>query len=274
MPDFDLDTLINLLKNAVALATAFLLYGNSEYPVSSFIKGKVEVIDRTESQKPLFFDLESNTTLNSNKLLATGKGSRVELRKNDDYWRLGSLSVCRWLKPDSFWLHSGSALFCTKEEREIHIGSRETKATFKGKGTIIVEATSNGGLKVIPLEVAGTLSTEKGGIKDLIGGRLLIVLGNPTEFGDAYDIDILLMLKTSRLINAFPTPLPTFQKIGLSVYVQDLKLKGKYDALIGDATTNENLQLWKFGKNTGVESSATKSPESKKGFFKSFFGKE
>ena len=53
-----------------------------------------------------------------------------------------------------------------------------------------------------------------------------------------------------------------------------MKLRGKYDALIGDATTNENLQLWKFGKNTGVEPSTSQSPESKKGFFQSFFGKE
>ena len=57
----------------------------------------------------------------------------------------------------------------------------------------------------------------------------------------------MLMVKSSRLINAFP-PLPTFEQIGLAIYVQELKLKGKYDALIGDATTNENLQLWKFGE--------------------------
>ena len=247
MLDFNLFNFLNLFRNAVVLTTAFLLYGKSEYPTTSYIMGKVEVIDKTQPQKPLFYDLKSNTTVNSNKLLATGKGSRVELRKNDDYWRLGSLSVCKWVKPNSFWLHSGSALFCTIEEKEIHIGSRETNATFKGKGTIIIEATSNGGLKVIPLEVTGTLTTEKGGNKDLIGGRLLLVLGNPTEFGDAYDIDIMLMLKSSRLINAFPSALPTFERIGLAVYVQELKLKGKYDALIGDATTHENLQLWKFG---------------------------
>jgi len=44
--------------------------------------------------------------------------------------------------------------------------------------------------------------------------------------------------------------------------------------LIGDATTNENLQMWKFGKKAGVKPSTSQSPQSKKGFFKSFFGKE
>ena len=28
---------------------------------------------------------------------------------------------------------------------------------------------------------------------DIIGGRMLLVLGNPTYFGDAYDIDIMLL---------------------------------------------------------------------------------
>ena len=270
MPDSNLLTLTKLFTNAVVFTTAFLLYGESEYPVTSFIKGKVEVINKTDPKNPQFFDLESNTTIDSNKLLATGKGSRFELRQNNDYWRLGSLSVCRWKDPNSFWLHSGSALFCTTEETKIHIGSRETNATFRGKGTIIIEATSNGGFKIIPLEAKGTLSTEKGGVKDLIGGRLLLVLGNPTEFGDAYDIDIMLLLKSSRLINAFPSALPTFERIGLAVYVQELKLKGKYDALIGDATTNENLQLWKFGNKTGNQPKEAGSP---KGFFGKFFNK-
>ena len=100
---------------------------------------------------------------------------------------------------------------------------------------------------------------------------MLFILGQPSEFGDAYDIDLMLLVKSSRLINYFPNPLSTFDQIGLAIYVQQLKLKGKYDALIGDATTNENLQLWKFGKNTGVQSSTHQSPEGKKGFFQSFF---
>ena len=247
MLDSNLIDFKHFLQIAVVSTTAFFLYGKPTYPVPSFIKGKVEVIDKTDPNNPRFLDLESNTTIDSDKLIATGKGSRVELRNNKDYWRVGSSSVCKWTSPNHLWLHSGSALFCVTEVSEIHIGSRETNATFRGKGTIIIEATSNGGFKLIPLEAKGTLSTERGGTKELVGGRLLLVLGNPTEFGDAYDIDIMLMLKSSRLINAFPSPLPTFERIGLAVYVQELKLKGKYDALIGDATTNENLQLWKFG---------------------------
>ena len=135
-----------------------------------------------------------------------------------------------------------------QQDGDFTFSTREANATFSGSGTIIIEATTNGGFKFIPLEAKGTIRTPKGDAHDVRGGRLLLVLGKPTRFGDAFDIDIMLLLKSSRLVNAFPDPLPTFDKIGLAIYVQELKLKGKYDALIGDATTNENLQMWKFGK--------------------------
>jgi len=32
------------------------------------------------------------------------------------------------------------------------------------------------------------------------------------------------------------------------LYIQQLKLKGKYNALIGDAHTDDELQIWAFGE--------------------------
>lgn len=234
------------LPIAAVYTAAIFLYGkNNEV---TYINGKVEVIDSTKSDADSIFDLEKNATILPKHVVATGKGSRMELLQNDVRWRLGSLSVGRWLSKKSFWLHSGSALFCSDKVEDFTISTRETNATFSGRGTIIIEATTNGGFKFIPLEAKGTISTDSGDSKEVVGGRLLLVLGKPNRFGDAYDLDILLLLKSSRLVNAFPSPLPTFEKIGLALYVQELKLKGKYNALIGDATTNENLQMWKFGQ--------------------------
>jgi len=59
----------------------------------------------------------------------------------------------------------------------------------------------------------------------------------------------LLLIKSSRLINSFPTALPSMKRISLSVYAQQLRMKGKYNALIGDAPTNDNLQMWAFGED-------------------------
>lgn len=230
-----------------AVFTAAIFLDGQQKRVS-YLTGKVEIIDSEIAGPESISDLEINATILPKHVLATGKGSRIALRHNDVRWRLGSLSVGRWFPNNSFWLHSGSALFCSSEDGDFTFSTREANATFSGSGTIIIEATANGGFKFIPLEAKGTIRTPKGDAQDVRGGRLLLVLGKPTRFGDAFDIDIMLLLKSSRLVNAFPDPLPTFDKIGLALYVQELKLKGKYDALIGDATTNENLQMWKFGK--------------------------
>ena len=43
------------------------------------------------------------------------------------------------------------------------------------------------------------------------------------------------------------------KRISLAVYAQQLKLKGKFNALIGDAPTDDNLQMWAFGKEDSEE---------------------
>ena len=225
---------------AAGSPVAFLF---SQSPIVSYVKGKVEyvVLDGDKGKK--IDDLEINSFVLPNHLIATGKGSRTELHQGNIIWRLGSLSVGKWLSKNSFWLHSGSSLFCTTEVKTIHLSSVESNATFEGKGTVIIEATSNGGFKFIPLECEGTLTTQSGGMKEIIEGQMVLVLGNPAEYGNAFDLDLVLLLRSSRLINSFPVPLPTFDQIGLAIYIQQLKIRGKYDALIGDATSNENLQM-------------------------------
>jgi len=39
------------------------------------------------------------------------------------------------------------------------------------------------------------------------------------------------------------------KKIGLAVYSQQLRIKNKYNALIGDAPTDKNLQMWVPGSS-------------------------
>ena len=211
----------------------------------SFINGSVEAVNENNNSVTI---PQINQTIYPNLLYGTGKGSRFEYLYNDITWRVGSLSFIKFPSENTFFIHSGSALFCTNNKNiDLEITSRNSKATFSGSGTIIIESLENGGFKIIPLEVDGFIKTDKDPSKELFGGRMLLVLGNPSYLGNAYDIDILLLLQSSRLINNFPTPLSTFDQVGLAIYVQQLKLKGKYDALIGDAKTETTLQIWGFG---------------------------
>ena len=261
--------LIKTILSAAVFTAAFFLSG--ETPTLTFKSGRVDAVDLSLKNQFEPFQIDLNHSLTPNLLIATGAQGRIESIVNDKFWRLGSESMGTWYSDSNFWLNSGSALFCTEIPQTIQFSTTESNATFQGRGTIILEATKNRGFKFIPLEGKGTITTEEGGTKEIIGGRMLLILGKPTYFGDAYDIDIMLLLKSSRLINSYPTPLPTFKKMGLAIYIQELKLEGKYDTLIGDATTNENLQLWKFGK---AKDSDPKQSTPKKGFLGRLFGSD
>ena len=180
--------------------------------------GTVECISRGKDNSNLIAKVDLNSSLIENQLIATGKGSRAEVRFDNFIWRIGSLSVAKWKGEKKFWIHSGSFLFCLPKSTLCEFSSSKAKCLVQAKGTFIVEATTNGGFKLIPLEAKGFNKTENGDKKELIGGRLLLFLVIQPNL-EMRDIDIMLMLKSSRLINAFPSP-PTFERIGLAVYVR------------------------------------------------------
>jgi hypothetical protein len=212
----------------------------------TFLSGTVESLNETNSSVNI---AQADSPINPNLFYGTGKGSRFEVNNPSYIARVGSLSFVRFISDNEIYIHSGSFLFCSKYKKfHLKIRSRKSSATFVGSGTFIIDCLENGGFKFIPLECEASLSTDKHPTKKLIEGQLLLVVGSPSYLGNAYDIDIMLLLQSSRLINNFPSPLPTFDQIGLAIYVQNLKLKGKYDALIGDAKTEKSLQIWGFGE--------------------------
>lgn len=215
----------------------------------SFQKGNISLVNsnQTDSITPFW---ENEQKIDSLYFISTSNGSRFELKSNDTIWRVGSQSFVRFESQQQVWIHSGSLLLCLESEKTINFKSRTSDATFTGKGTIIIECLENGGFKFIPLEGDGVLKTVKDAPFPILGGRLVLVLGNPSYLGSSYDIDLMLLLQSSKLINYFPSPLSTFDQIGLALYIQQLKLKGKYNALIGDATTDNELQIWAFGEKS------------------------
>ena len=168
---------------------------------------------------------------------------------NDQFQvRIGSNSIFAF-DNDSISITKGSLLLYKKNDDPITIQSELSSLKTTGQFTAIIECTSNGGFKFIPLEGKGEIIPDKGESKEIYRGRLTMVLGSPSKLGNAYDIDLLLLLKSSRLINSFPTPLPSMKRISLSIYAQKLRMKGKYNALIGDAPSDDNIQMWAFGED-------------------------
>ena len=191
---------------------------------------------------------DQNSTLRNGDSLHTKEQSLCELSNKDLQIRLGSNTIVD-IKNNEISLTKGTVLIYKKSEHNLSIKSKQSNLTTDGQYTAIVDCTSNGGFKFIPLEGKGLIIPEKGDSKEIFRGRLTMILGSPSQLGSAYDIDLLLLLKSSRLINAFPTTLPSIKRISLAIYAQQLRIKGKYNALIGDAPTDDNLQMWAFGED-------------------------
>jgi hypothetical protein len=191
---------------------------------------------------------EQNATIEYGDSIHTKEQSLCELKNKELHIRLGSNSILE-VKDGELLITKGNILINNKSGSELSITSELSTLKTEGQFTAIIDCTSNGGFKFIPLEGKGKIIPEHGKTKDIYRGRLTMIIGSPSQLGSAYDIDLLLLLKSSRLINSFPTPLPSLKRISLSVYAQQLRMKGKYNALIGDAPTNDNLQMWAFGED-------------------------
>ena len=215
----------------------------------SYSFGDSWLIDKTKEGKPSPLKLDENSTLGQNTPIHCKDGALCEFIREGYLIRLGAKSIFEYSANNIISLSKGSMLIGVEETKNITIQSAFSKLQVKGRFTAIVDCTSNGGFKFIPLEGKGQVIPEQGEPKDIFRGRLTMVMGSPSKLGNAYDIDLLLLLKSSRLINSFPTPLPTMKRISLSIYAQQLRLKGKFNALIGDAPTDDNLQMWAFGED-------------------------
>ena len=189
--------------------------------------------------------LSGGESFERGNFLTTGPDSYGELSGEfPRLIRLGSNSILEWQSLREWKLYEGSTLFCLEFDNTITLNSKNSSTDITGPTTFISECTSNGGLKFIILSGSPTLKNSTKSIK-LPGGRLVLVTSS--SFGNAYDIDLLLLLQSSRLFAGFENPLPSMKKIGLAVFAQHTKLKGKYNALIGDATSDKDLQLYIMG---------------------------
>jgi hypothetical protein len=264
------------MRLLIFLSALFIYAESLTATTTSYIAGKVEIIDSNLTGRNSISLLEINSTIAINQVVCTGRNSRTQIHNGSTILRLGANTVFKQEEIGSYWIHSGSLLFCSTVPTTVLFSSLQSSATFEGRGTIIIETTGNGGFKLIPLEAKGHFNTAKDGKKEAKAGQLLFVVDNPSNFGDAYDIDLMLMLRSSLLINFFPDPLPTFERIGLAIYSQELKLKGKYDALIGNAPTKDKVQLWAFEKGQGFSREnnppKSKSTSQKKGYLGRLFG--
>jgi len=187
--------------------------------------------------------------------LGTSNESLLELvfrmSKGSAQIRLGSSSGIEVQTDGSYKLHRGSFLFCHKNNHSWMIKTEENSILINGTGTWMTECLTSG-LKVILLE--GEITVQNGiKSKVLKSGDLVLVSAGTSMISKPMQIELPLLIGTSRLIKQFPQPLPSKSKLVSAAKVQALRIKKRYEAFVGDVKKDRKLQLWTPTSKTSLD---------------------
>lgn len=116
----------------------------------------------------------------------------------------------------------------------------------QGSGTWMIEVTSLG-FKVIILEGKLKVNGYKG-IQVAKPGKLLLVTDKEGKISQELEVELPLLLGTSRLVNRFPSKLPSHSRLISAAQVQAIRMKKKYEAMVGDVSDDRKLQIWEIKK--------------------------
>lgn len=164
---------------------------------------------------------------NSHCLVRVGAGSEVEI--------LADLSLC---------LSRGSVLVQPRNGKvRLELSTKKAAFSVSGTGCFVVEATSNGGCKVISLSDSIDVLAKSNASSKIAPGNLLFVVPEETGFGPRLDVDLNVFRLTSGLVNGFDMPLESLPSIKTAAFRQSFKIKGRTNALIGDAKSSKNYDV-------------------------------
>jgi len=110
----------------------------------------------------------------------------------------------------------------------------------------MLEATPIG-FKVIILEGKLTFIEDKTPQR-FKPGDLILVSDLEGKISQDLEIELPLLLGTSRLLNHFPELLPSHSRLISAAQVQAMRMKKKYEAMIGDISEDRKLKIWELKK--------------------------
>ena len=178
------------------------------------------------------------------------KNSYLEIHQRENHHtsiiRLGKSTGLEFSEKHQIYLFQGAALLSHRVYTKWSIHSPDSQFTIQGKGTWMMEATPLG-FKVIILEGSlGLTSNDK--IESFQPGDLILVTDQEGKISQDLEIELPLVLGTSKLLNHFPDLLPSHSRLISAAQVQAMRMKKKYEAMIGGVRTNRKLEIWQIPK--------------------------
>jgi len=243
---------LNLL---IFLSILFLSLGypslaySEESPRISFVMGNAFAVSKNQPDKLKKLEQSQNIGVEIPYSVVTSKESFLEISQLSNEYpftvRLGQSTALEVRDSSKFFLFKGSILLADKGHHSWFIESNTSQISMIGSGTYIVESTSLG-FKLIILEGEFELDNQAGR-NSLSSGDLALIIGKESGISQGLQIELPLILSTSRLINFFPNELPTHLRLLSAAQVQVLRMKTKYDAFIGGVSQDKKLRVWKVG---------------------------
>ncbi|MEC8791619.1 MAG: hypothetical protein VXX29_10345 [Verrucomicrobiota bacterium] len=219
-----------------------------EVQVTHIVGDSFVSTSRNEGEKPIPLVLGDKFKRTSPFAILVAKGSYAEMTlQTEAILRIGQQSVIEFRNPNYLRIFNGSALLLLSKQQSLNLETNGIKIQLTGRGTLMFESPKGKNLKIIMLEGKALLSSAKAKQSLQAGELVLVQAGNP-DSGQTINVDLPLLLATSRLINNFSAPLPSQSKLISAAKVQAVRLKKRYEALIGNTNDQNQLRLWALRK--------------------------
>ena len=145
----------------------------------------------------------------------------------------------------SIALRSGALLADWRTPGVLRLEGFDAKLRVSGKCVLFVQATTNGGLKIIGLAGRAIIETIHSGGRtiELFPGELVFAKPLEKGFSDKLDVNLKTLVATSALIHEFPDLGRLRRELAKAVLEQDVLISKRYRALVGDARTPDTFDI-------------------------------
>ena len=166
------------------------------------------------------------------------------LNKDEIQLRVGKSSVFEFLSPTHIDVMQGSFLLYHKNHLNWKISLNDSTISLAGRATWMIEKTKSGDLKIILLEGEGFVRLGEEEKKLNFGELLLFQTSSKNELSQTINLELSLLLATSKLINNYQTDLYSKPRLVSAAKVQIVRLKRRYQALVGGTNEKSELRMW------------------------------
>lgn len=246
---------MRLLRSRFTLCIFILLFAHkgTAFPFSPIVRsslGEAFLVLKNNPSTPIL--LEENQTIDAtlpySAVTPVDSYLEIESPSSETFsgfsLRLGQSSGIEIRKPTSFYIFKGTFLVADKSTRQWMFESNSSVIQINGSGTFMIETTPLG-FKLIILEGLYSLPESQMTNSSLTSGDLILISGPSAKVSQSMQVELPLILNSSRLVNYFPNKLSTHSRLISAAQVQALRMKSKYNAFIGGVSEDRQLRIWK-----------------------------